>query len=71
MAYRNVRRFPKGKKAIGCKWYTARKKQCQKIKGDISLLKIHTNENVFDMLMKSVSMYKFKHFLDLIVVFCL
>ena len=36
--------------------------------GDISLSKILTNENAFDMLTKSVLTNKFKHCLDLIGV---
>ena len=34
--------------------------------GDISLSKILTSENAFDMLTKPVPTYKFKHCLDLI-----
>ena len=59
------------KKAIGCKWVYYKKKTLSEEKCHISLSKIHTNENVSDMLMKPVPTDKFKHCLDLIGVLSL
>ena len=56
------------KKAIGCKWVYHKKETFSENKCDISLSKIHTNENAFDMLTKTVPTDKFKHCLDLIGV---
>jgi hypothetical protein len=61
-------KLPKKKKAIGCKWVYYKKKTLSEEKCHISLSKIHTNENAFDMLMKPVPKDKFKHCLDLIGV---
>ena len=55
--------MPKKKKAIDCKKKTLSEEKC-----DISLSKIHTNENTSEMVMEPVPMDKFKHCLDLIGV---